>query len=282
MILGKTAHAVALGRVTLIREPLTTIAEPYTVGHSYAVQTRPAKEAVCRVEVTELTRSTVGALTFDEARAAGFRTRDDAHAAWLQQHRLGELDPAQPVWIIRLKLDRTERPRFLVRSGYSQSPGGSIDYELEETIDPDGGARLTRRAIAAVDDTTVAWITDEARRRMPVGNPRKAPPAEPGLVHRVEQALREELRTRFRGESPEDVAAAAPRQGTPGEIRRRRRAMGLRGVDGLFPVPGDQVAELVESMADEGCSVREVAHALDCSVGKAHQLLRPYRESDAA
>ena len=260
----KLAFAVSGGRVTLHREPRTGTDKPYRADRSYAVQGRAGREAICRVVVHKVIPATVDDLTFEQARAAGYRTTADANDAWAAQHGTATTD----VWVIEFALDRSERPVYLAQRsefGYTNDKRRAMPGEPE-----------------VIDRATLSWITTDARDRMPVGQPRKPPPTEPGLLERVEQALREELRTRFRGVAPEDIAAESPKQGTPGEIKARRRAMGLRAIDGLFPVPADQVDELVASMIEEGCSVRDIALALDCSPGKAHQIVKAHRTEEAA
>lgn len=267
---ARTAHDVAAGKITLIRLPRTPgEAKPYKPGRTLSVQTRPAQKTLCRVTIQTVTATTVGDLTFEQARAAGYRTREDAHAAWQLRYSHDDgLDPDEPVWTVTFEVETSDRLRWLAAASqyrYTQS--------RHRAFEPDA---------PAVDEDTLEWITDEARARHPVGQPKAKPPAEPGLVERVEQALRTELAERFRGEHPDDIAAASPKQGTPGEIRHRRRQMGLRAVDGLYPVPPDQIDELVASMAEEGCSVRDVALAVDCSVGKAQKLLARHRRQEAA
>lgn len=273
---AKTAYDVVEGRVTLVRlrRGADETEAPLHTTRSYAVQSKRTMAAACRVTVDKIRRSTVGELTFPEARAAGHPNVELAQAAWQDAHELETLDPDQGVWVIEFTIDRQNRPLYLA----AYSP-------LAYTTDPRRALRSESDAgvlLEAVTEDDVASMTRVARERMPVGEPKAKPPAEPGLVDRVEEALRVELAERFRGESPDDIAALAPHQGTPGDIRSRRRAMGRRAIDGLYPVPDDQVDELVRSMANEGCSVRDVALALDCSVGKAQKLLSPYRRSEAA
>lgn len=271
---AKAAYDVAEGRITIVRLDRTEVEPPLRTAKSYAVQSRRSMAATCRVTVHTIRAAVVGDLTFELARGAGYPNVAAAQDAWRDAHELDELDPDQPVWIATLSVDRQNRPLYLAAYsplGYTRDPRRALKSES------DGG-----RLLEAPADTELASMTRVARERMPVGQPKAKPPAEPGLIDRVEQALREELEQRFRGEHPDDIAALAPRQGTPGDIRARRKAMGHRAVDGLFPVPDDQVAELVKSMADEGCSVRDVALALDCSVGKAQNLLAPYRRSETA
>lgn len=270
---AKTAYDVVEGRVTLVRlrRGADETEAPLHTTRSYAVQSKRTMAAACRVTVDKIRRSTVGELTFPEARAAGHPNVELAQAAWQDAHGLETLDPDQGVWIIEFTVDRQRRPVYLA----AYSP-------MLYTTDPSRALRTGEVLEETPDSTEIEAITRAARERMPVGEPKAKPPAEPGLIDRVEQVLRDELEQRFRGEHPDDIAALAPHQGTPGDVRARRRAMGRRAVDGLFPVPDDQVDELVQSMADEGCSVRDVALALDCSVGKAQTILAPYRRSTAA
>lgn len=86
--------------------------------------------------------------------------------------------------------------------------------------------------------------------------------------------LRYMLLSKYVGWEPEDILADAPQFNTTDDIKRLRRALGQRGVDGLPQPTQAQLDRTLEYMVREGRSVRDVARAMDCSTGQAHKLIQ--------
>lgn len=61
----------------------------YVRGQAYAVQPGRGKPASARILVTSVDRQVLKQLSFEDARAEGFRTRDDFYAYWRTLHGLG-------------------------------------------------------------------------------------------------------------------------------------------------------------------------------------------------
>jgi hypothetical protein len=146
----RLARLVVAGKKTQTRRPVKD-GEPicrYRPGREYAVQPGRGKAQIARLKVIAVAREPLGELTFDAARAEGFRTRDDFMAYWEELY--GRIDVDLPVWAIAFELVRDEI-RYLHRDsshGYTANEREAMDDEPE-----------------AVDDKTLAWITKEARVR---------------------------------------------------------------------------------------------------------------------
>jgi hypothetical protein len=141
----------------------------------------------------------------------------------------------RPVWVLTFTVAaEQEQPLYLARP----VPGRRGDY--------------TRIRDQAVDD-------------LPVVDPEQ-------LVDASD--LNFMLLSRYIGWEPEDVLAESPQFNTTDDIKRLRRALGQRGLDGL-PQPAQAVLDrTLAYMVREGRSVRDIARAMDCSVGHAHKLIR--------
>jgi hypothetical protein len=151
----------------------------FQVGKSYAVQPGRGRAARGRVLVTAVRLGLAGDVTFEDARAEGFRTRDEWRAAWVRLHDRAWLEQrcaysaegelvAEPgddallerfaewwadrrVWALTFRVDTSHVPRMMHRQserGYTSNPRDAVPDEPE-----------------AVDAATQARITDEARRR---------------------------------------------------------------------------------------------------------------------
>lgn len=61
----------------------------YTPGRMYAVQPGRGQKAMARILVVDVQRQALGDVTFRDARAEGFRTRDEFFTYWRELHGLG-------------------------------------------------------------------------------------------------------------------------------------------------------------------------------------------------
>jgi hypothetical protein len=157
-------RAIATGRKTMTRRP----AKPsdtecrYKPGKSYAVQPgRGRSSDGVRLVVTDVRTELLGLITYDDARAEGFKTRAEFMAYWVALHdrpwlqrqierfqsdqaALGDEAYARRfdahhadrlVWVIRFELDHEHRPRLLHRQserGYTTNPAEAMRVEHVE------------------------------------------------------------------------------------------------------------------------------------------------------
>lgn len=117
------------------------------VGMSVAVQPGRGKEAVFRIHVTGVRSERLGDITFEDARAEGFRSRDEFREHWVRLHdaawagahedllaRFDERHADAIVWVIEFVCDREEQPRLLAarsQMGYTASPALALAGEPE-------------------------------------------------------------------------------------------------------------------------------------------------------
>lgn len=160
------ARAVAAGRKTTHRVPANgPQCSSAKVGVQYPVKPGRSKDPICHVEVTEITQQRLGDITYQDARAEGFRTTQEFKAQWVRQHNAGWverelLDKAQAIedqclldpegyvlcrrfdlhhahrWVhvIRFKVV-SDRPKYLApKLGYTSSSSRAVDKL--EVIDP--------------------------------------------------------------------------------------------------------------------------------------------------
>lgn len=78
------ARAVASGRKTQTRRPVTPKPCRYKVGHDYAVQPGRGKEAIARLKVLDIREERVGQITHQDAKAEGFRNTAAFKAYWVE------------------------------------------------------------------------------------------------------------------------------------------------------------------------------------------------------
>lgn len=276
MIFGKTlVKPVLEGRKTQTRR----LVKPgelecyYRPGRKYAVQSGRGKPAIARITVLDVRRQRLGDLTFDDARAEGFRSRDAFFAYWTDLH--GHVDQDLEVWAIRFCIAEDQLRLLAKDGGYTETPARAIPEEPEAVCavwealrldDTDANAQL-RAKLGMPPAITPDTLRNER-------GPRALPPAPVGLIDRVERELRRRLTDQHIGTDAEDVVAIDPDQGTVGDVRRRRKALGQRGTDGLPPIATTEAEEaaIVVHLVSEGRSVRDMARVLDCSTARAHRL----------
>jgi hypothetical protein len=58
-------------------------------GQDYALQPGPSRDAICRIVVTKVDRGFLGDVTFDDARAEGFKTTAAFAVAWMRRYDRG-------------------------------------------------------------------------------------------------------------------------------------------------------------------------------------------------
>lgn len=136
----RLAHLVMAGKKTSTRR----IAQPgeercrYVVGRSYAIQPGRGRSAIGRLRVTAVRQEALGELTFKDALAEGFKTRDDFWAYWCDLHGVQAPNLDQLVWVIGFEVDRAHRARLLHRNserGYTDQPHEALEGE-PEAVDP--------------------------------------------------------------------------------------------------------------------------------------------------
>lgn len=174
-----------------------------------------------------------------------------------------KLEPGR--WrVLVIKGCRVETPLLLkARPGtddYTERPGLAMRDE-PEPIDPKARDAYAERARQAADEK------------------RKAQRGAPGdlqlhidAARRAERALFEELDERYIDWTPHEIAAHAPHQGNPAEIRERRRRHQRRAIDGRKPLDEDARREWEAWLAATGASVLDIERALDISHRAAHEL----------
>lgn len=162
------AHLVVQGKKTATRR-IIVAGKPchYQVGNDYAVQPGRGKHQIGRITLIDIERQELGALSYNDARAEGFRTRADFARYWMRLHerdyspngatadellelwlqRHGET----PVWVITFERKRTfdvvldTRPVFLHRNlGLTTDPSRKAAGEPEVLGVDLGTASLAR------------------------------------------------------------------------------------------------------------------------------------------
>jgi hypothetical protein len=191
-------------------------------GRTYAIQDGHGSPENGRIRILEVWQEPVGDISFENARAEGFRTRLDFERHWLRLHDRGwfekhdDEEPADPevearfrdrhadrwVWVIRFEMDR-DTPRLLHRDsshGYTNNPAQALDDE-PEAVDPRTQERFTKDAHARYNGGRI----EELQRR-----------EERAIAARSRELL---ARARQQGVDVEDEVAKL-REGLDG-IRRR-------------------------------------------------------------
>lgn len=154
---------------TMTRRPVKTNRKmgtirplPYKVGGTYGVQPGRGKPALFEIAVTNVSRATLGEISFEDARREGFRTPSDFFHAWAQIYKLkpydeeteayiGTPDLEQPVWVIEFELPQD---RFL-RAGMGRDGEDHGDYTY--------GFGAMAGEPSAVDEATQKQLTKDSR-----------------------------------------------------------------------------------------------------------------------
>lgn len=104
----------------------------YQTGKAYAVQPGRGRPHIARIRITHIRHEQLGDLTYDDARAEGFKTRQDFYDYWTELY--GHVDVEQHVWVITFHLDREHKPRLLHKDstkGYTSNPAEAVPHEPE-------------------------------------------------------------------------------------------------------------------------------------------------------
>lgn len=170
------ARAVATGRKTQTRRPVTNKPCRYKIGHDYAVQPGRGKTAIARLKVLDLREERVGQITHQDAKAEGFRNAAAFKAYWVSLY--------DKAWVEKLEADITPELgeglseselvyRFEVAHAHKLVT--VITFELVQDaprflavpgqgdVTPLGNADYTRQRHRAVDDLEVIDEATQAR-----------------------------------------------------------------------------------------------------------------------
>jgi hypothetical protein len=212
------------------------------------------------------------------------RRRDDGTAALISPPAIGaayqaqvalfergmtvtvvKVERAGETWRVRIAPgDRTDAVRYMARGagekdfpGYTTNKSCALDQDAP-VVPPDFQRRITKTA-------NDGWIAV---------HPAMREPKDKDLAARVEEALREQLVDNYTRWTPEEIAAHSHTQGDPKTIRKRRRALGLRALDGLPKLTEAEEDTLLRTLVLAGATEREIARRLDVSRDKARRLVQ--------
>lgn len=121
----KHAHLVASGRKTQSRRPAKGPLPTYKVGKTYTVTTGMGKPAVGHIQIIAAELQTLGNLSYQEAKAEGFKSRDEFFDYWRETY--GNADPVLEVWAYAF-IPATERRYMAKRPGQGERMGDTRDY----------------------------------------------------------------------------------------------------------------------------------------------------------
>lgn len=160
-------HKITAGKKTMTRRPVKAgETEPrWTVGRAYAAQPGRGKPAAAHFIVTAVRVERLGELTFRDAVAEGFRSRDDFYAYWTDLY--GHVDDRLRVWVISFRRDDRDVPRLLTANPCATR----ADY----TSDPNKAARGEPEALTSAQFASLAHLSADHHRRLQV---------EPIIFHR--------------------------------------------------------------------------------------------------
>lgn len=163
------ARKIARGEKTQTRRPVKPGEKHcrYREGRDYAVQPGRGKPSSFRILILAVEDQALGDLTYRDARAEGFKTRDEFQAYWRSLYD-GRWDPGQPVWAIRFRLLTShDKPRLLMPIGAGHhdphaNPGVDTPADHGYTADP---RRAVRDEPEAVDQATQDRYARHAREK---------------------------------------------------------------------------------------------------------------------
>ena len=98
---------------------------PMRVGKSYPVSAGLGKPSIGRIEILGAIEQELGDITFEDARAEGFKTREDFFTWWRGYY--GNADPSLPVWTY-VFMPTVERRYLAKRPGQGERMGEVRDY----------------------------------------------------------------------------------------------------------------------------------------------------------
>ena len=161
------ARKIARGEKTQTRRPVKPGEKHcrYREGRDYAVQPGRGKPSSFRILILAVEGQALGDLTYRDARAEGFKTRDEFQAYWRSLYD-GRWDPDERVWAIRFRLLTShDKPRLLMPIGAGHhdphaNPGVDTPADHGYTADP---RRAVRDEPEAVDQATQDRYARHAR-----------------------------------------------------------------------------------------------------------------------
>lgn len=161
------ARKIARGEKTQTRRPVKPGEKHcrYREGRDYAVQPGRGKPSSFRILILAVEGQALGDLTYRDARAEGFKTRDEFQAYWRSLYD-GRWDPGQPVWAIRFRL-HADQPRLLMPIGaghHDPQANPGIDMPADHGYTSDHN-RSVRDEPEAVDERTQDRFAAQARER---------------------------------------------------------------------------------------------------------------------
>lgn len=170
---AKLARAIVQGKKTQTRRPVKMIradddgrmiqgACKYKVGRDYSIQGASGRSLSggARLKVIAVRCEEIGTISFEDARAEGFKTRDDFFEAWDRIYP--GLDRETRVWVITFQSIDEER-YMAAQIGSGERMGGSTDY----VHGPFGAVEDGQALPASIQDR----YTKEAREREVVDHP---------------------------------------------------------------------------------------------------------------
>lgn len=124
---SRHAHLVISGKKTQSRRPRKPehVRPPLRAGKSYPVSAGIGKPSIGRIEILAAIEQDLGDVTYEDARAEGFKTRDDFFNWWRSYY--GNADPSLPVWTYVFQTT-AERRYLAKRPGQGERMGETRDY----------------------------------------------------------------------------------------------------------------------------------------------------------
>lgn len=124
---ARHAHLVVSGKKTQSRRPRKPehVRSPLRAGKSYPVSSGLGKPSIGRIEILAAIEQELGEITYEDARAEGFKTRDDFFNWWRSYY--GNADPCLPVWTYVFQTT-AERRYLAKRPGQGERMGETRDY----------------------------------------------------------------------------------------------------------------------------------------------------------
>lgn len=107
----KTARLISNGRRTQLRFKADTDRPRYRPGMTYGVKTKRGRSPICHVEIIQADLQELHAITYQDARAEGHKSRDEFFAWWTERHPRSH--PSDHVWAYAFRLKQPQR--FLAR-----------------------------------------------------------------------------------------------------------------------------------------------------------------------
>lgn len=194
----RLARLVLAGKKTQTRRPVKAGEETcrYHEGRSYAVQPGRGKPQVCRIKILEVRRELLHEITYPDAVAEGFRTRDEFFDYWRELYKTGPLIEV-PVWAIRFCLD-DDAPRLLAQRsehGYTTEERLALAAERGAEAEAVPTQVLDRFARRNREREAEGWIEKRAELERILAELPKEAQAEVRVIRRRIEAIDRRLRS---------------------------------------------------------------------------------------